>query len=149
MPASVCAGVGLLWHQSAKVVVPQLIWFSAPTKLAIWMSDGWNKVAKPACIFLKYSITVQLAATPRKPVCHVCMWALTKPGMTMVPLASTTWASSAWMCGAMAAMRSPSISTSPWGKSPIVGSIDTMVPPRMSVLVMFGSPDEIAGRITS
>ena len=29
--ASLCAGVGLLWHQSARVVVPQLSWLSAPT----------------------------------------------------------------------------------------------------------------------
>ena len=77
-------------NQSANVVVPQLIWFSAPTKLAMWISEGWNKVAKPACIFLKYSITVQLAATPRKPVCQVCMCALTKPGMVMVPLAGSS-----------------------------------------------------------
>ena len=30
--ASVCAGVGLLWHQSTSVVAPKLIWFSAPRK---------------------------------------------------------------------------------------------------------------------
>ena len=33
--ASVWAGVGLLWHQSTSVVAPQLIWFSAPTRVAM------------------------------------------------------------------------------------------------------------------
>lgn len=34
-------------------------------------------------MFLKYSSKVQLAATPRKAVCQVCKWALTKPGIMM------------------------------------------------------------------
>ena len=40
MAASVCCGVGLLWHQSTSVVVPQLIWFSAPARVAMPMSSG-------------------------------------------------------------------------------------------------------------
>ena len=32
---SVWAGVELLWHQSTSVVAPQLIWFNAPTSVAM------------------------------------------------------------------------------------------------------------------
>ena len=35
MAASVWAGVGLLWHQSTSVVEPELIWLSAPIRLAM------------------------------------------------------------------------------------------------------------------
>ena len=58
-------------------------------------------VASPACIFLKYSGSVQFAATPRSAVCQVCMWALMSPGMTMQPVASMRSASSTAMLGAI------------------------------------------------
>ncbi|MFM9638949.1 hypothetical protein [Streptomyces turgidiscabies] len=38
--ASACSGVRQLWHQSPRVVVPQLIWFSAPARLLTYMSSG-------------------------------------------------------------------------------------------------------------
>ena len=45
MAASLCCGVGLLWHQSASVVVPQLSWFNAPMRVAMCKSCGVNTVA--------------------------------------------------------------------------------------------------------
>ena len=80
--ASVCSGVGLLWHQSTSVVAPLLIWLSAPIRLAMWMSSGRNSVARPRCIACMYSATVQSAASPRRPVCQVCRWPLISPGST-------------------------------------------------------------------
>ena len=85
MAASLCAGVGLLWHQSASVVVPQLSWLSAPMRVAMNRSSGCERGGQPGVHLRKYSSSVQLAATPRSAVCQVCMCALTRPGMTMQP----------------------------------------------------------------
>ncbi len=133
IPPSVCAGVGLLWHQSTSVVVPLLIWLSAPTSVEMRMSSGRNMVARPACMLRKYSRMVQLPATPRRLVCHVCMCALIRPGMTILPVPSTTSASAVAIDGATAAMRSPSIRMSPFGRSPSLESIVTMDAPLISV----------------
>src|SRR3954468_4993102 len=132
MAASVCAGVGLLWHQSTRVVTPWSSWFSAPASVAMWMSSGTNTVARPAWTWRKYSSSVQLAATDRSAVCQVCMWALTRPGSTKCPLQSTTSAPGASSRGAMAAMRSPSTSTSPAGSTPCAASCVTTMPERRS-----------------
>ena len=95
MPASVCSGVGLLCAQSTSVVTPWSSWFSAPARVAMWMSSGVNTVARPACTWRKYSSSVQLAATERSAVCQVCMWALIRPGSTKCPAQSTISASAA------------------------------------------------------
>src|SRR5690348_6270756 len=132
MPASVCSGVGLLCAQSTSVVTPWSSWLSAPASVAIWMSSGTNTVARPAWTWRKYSSSVQFAATERSAVCQVCMWALTRPGSTMWRLQSTTLASGASSRGAMAAMRSPSTSTSPAGSTPWAASCVTTMPERRS-----------------
>ena len=39
-PRRCAAASRLLWHQSTSVVVPQLSWFSAPTRVAMYRSSG-------------------------------------------------------------------------------------------------------------
>src|SRR5215203_2482094 len=70
---------------------------------------------------------------PRTTVSQVCRCESIKPGMTIVPEASTTSQSEASTDGATAATSSPSMSTSPPGMSPMSGSIEMMWPPRSSV----------------
>src|SRR6185437_119052 len=134
--ASLWAGVGLLWHQSTMVVTPELSWLSAPTRLAMRISSGAKRGAIEACMLCRYSRIVQSPATPRSPVCQVWICALTKPGMTIMPRASTTWASAASSDGATATMRSSSISTSPCRRSPTSSSMATIMPPLISVRTM-------------
>jgi hypothetical protein len=60
---------------------------------------------------------------------QVWRWVSTKPGMTIIPLASTTSASAS-IRGATWAIVSPSMRTSPVGRSPRSGSTVRTVPPR-------------------
>ncbi len=76
---------------------------------------------------------VQLAATEaQRVVCCGCMWALISPGSTKRPLQSIVsapfWRSGTGRSGPTAAMRSPSISTSPSGSTPSAGSCVTTMP---------------------
>ncbi len=61
-------------------------------------------------------------------------WLSTKPGMTIMPSASITSTSPLDRSGPTARIFSPSISTSPDGRSPTAGSMLSTVPPRISVL---------------
>jgi len=75
----------------------------------------------------KYSSRVQLAATERSAVCQVCMWALINPG-------STKWRCNRRLGAIGRELRrdrsdtSSSISTSPVGSTPSLGSCVTTMP---------------------
>ncbi len=64
----------------------------------------------------------------------MCRWVSTKPGMTIMPVASITSASPFDRSGPTATIWSPSISTSPDGEVPERGSRLSTVPPRITVL---------------
>ena len=60
-------------------------------------------------------------------------WVSTNPGITIMPVASITSASVAVRSRPTSTMRSPSISTSPRGRSPIAGSMLSTRPPLIRV----------------
>ena len=62
----------------------------------------------------------------------MCRWVSTKPGMTIMSVASITSTSPFARPGPTATIWSPSMRTSPFGKSPTVGIEASMVPPRIS-----------------
>ena len=128
MPASVCSGVGLLWHQSTSVVTPWSSWFSAPASVAIWMSSGVNTVARPgmhvAEIFQQRPVGGHRAQR-RLPGVHV---GVDQARQHEVPGCSRRSRPSACSDGAIAAMRSPSTSTSPFGSTPSLASCVTTMP---------------------
>ncbi|HEY3688091.1 MAG TPA: hypothetical protein VGL93_33950 [Streptosporangiaceae bacterium] len=95
----------------------------------------------------RYWSNVQSAPMPRNAVCQVCRWVSTKPGSTILPVASTISASAASRAAATAAMRPSSMSTSPYGRSPTAGSMLTTMPPRKRVLI--GRASRSAGELTS
>src|SRR6266516_3915165 len=97
-----------------------------------------------------YFATVQSAAMPRSALCQVCKWALISPGSTMQSAASITCApSGAGSCGAIAAMRSFSISTSPAGRSAIRRSMVTNAPPLIRIRPMCMPPAVPAGSVAT
>ncbi|SHW72873.1 Uncharacterised protein [Mycobacteroides abscessus subsp. abscessus] len=134
-PASVCAGVRQLWHQSPNVVVPQLIWFKAPTSVPMYMSSGRYRRATWPWVWARYSSNDQSAPANRSAVCQVCRWALTSPGMTMRSVRSTTSAPVASRRSPIMAMRLPSMRMSMRSVSGRLGAMVTTCAPRNRIRV--------------
>src|SRR4029079_7061096 len=75
---------------------------------------------------------VQDGRTPRTGVCHVCRCVSTKPGITIMSVASTISASSTERPRPTSTIAPSSARTSPFATSPTSGSIETTKPLRMN-----------------